>query len=58
MNMSRRTLQRWRNTGEGPAFTRCGARRVIYDRALVEQWMAARTYASHAAEMAQGAPLK
>ena len=58
LNMSRRTLQRWRISGEGPGFVRCGARRVLYDRTVIEQWATAHTFASHAAELAQSIPAK
>lgn len=47
-----RTLERWRLTGEGPPFVRLG-RRVAYRVADVERWLARRTYASRAAELAQ-----
>ncbi len=55
LSVSVRTIQRWRGTGEGPPFVRAGARRVIYSRAAIEQWAAARTYAHHAAEVARTA---
>ncbi len=47
----RRTLQRWRVTGEGPAFIRAGARRILYRREAVEAWAAAREHRHRAAEM-------
>ena len=48
-----RTLERWRSTGEGPPFIRLG-RMVAYREADVERWLASRTFASRAAELAQG----
>ncbi len=51
-HIARRTLQRWRTTGEGPAFVRFGARRVKYREADIEAWAAARTFPSRAAEIA------
>ena len=50
LSVSVRTIQRWRGTGEGPAFIRAGARRVIYSPAAVEAWANAWTFAHHAAE--------
>lgn len=47
-----RTLERWRLTGQGPAFVRLG-RRIAYREADVEAWLASRTYPSRAAELAQ-----
>lgn len=50
--ISRRTLQRWRETGEGPAFVRLSERRLAYPLAQAMQWAAARTHTSRAAEWA------
>lgn len=47
----RRTLQRWRVTGDGPAFIRAGARRILYRREAVEAWAASREHRHRAAEM-------
>jgi predicted DNA-binding transcriptional regulator AlpA len=52
LNLSRRTLQRWRADGCGPGFIRAGVRRVLYDAAEIERWAAARTYPHRAAELA------
>jgi len=52
-HLSERTLERWRGTGDGPAFVRIGPRRIVYRLADVEAWAAARTYAHRAAEIAQ-----
>ena len=49
----RRTAQRWRSTGEGPAFVRLGQRRVLYRLTDIEKWLASRTFASRAAEAAR-----
>ena len=48
-----RTAQRWRATGDGPAFVRLGHRRVLYRIADVERWLAERTYKSRADELAR-----
>ena len=53
LNVSPRTLQRWRADGTGPAFVRAGVRRILYDVAAIERWAAARTFPHRAAEMAQ-----
>jgi predicted DNA-binding transcriptional regulator AlpA len=51
--LGRRTAQRWRKTGQGPAWVRLGARRVLYRLSDVEKWAAARTYAHRADELAR-----
>ena len=48
-----RTAQRWRATGGGPPFVRLGRRRVVYRVADVERWLAERTYAHRADELAR-----
>lgn len=45
-----RTLEYWRVTGDGPAFTRLGARRIVYAETACEAWATSRTFASRAAE--------
>jgi hypothetical protein len=50
-----RTAQRWRKEGGGPAFIRCGKRRVLYRIADVEAWLAQRTFASLADEHSRAA---
>lgn len=52
LDVSRKTLQRWRITGEGPAYVRLGARRIGYPEDTVDAWAAARTFNHRAAEMA------
>jgi hypothetical protein len=37
-----RTLERWRTTGDGPAFTKIG-RRVVYRRSALEAFIERRT---------------
>jgi hypothetical protein len=54
LHISARTAQRWRSTGDGPAFVRVGARRVIYRVADVDGWASARTYPHLAAELFKG----
>jgi hypothetical protein len=50
-----RSLQRWRMTGDGPAFVRVGARRVLYRVRDIENWLDQRTFASTAAEFSKKA---
>jgi predicted DNA-binding transcriptional regulator AlpA len=52
IHVPERTLERWRSTGDGPKFARLG-RRVGYPMADLERWLAERTFASRAAELAQ-----
>ena len=47
----RRTLQRWRVTGDGPPFVRAGLRRIVYRLEAVEAWAASREYRHRAAEL-------
>ena len=55
-NVSPRTAQRWRFTGEGgPPFVRVGLRRIGYRLSDCEAWIAGQTYASRAAELARNA---
>ena len=51
-HLGRRTLQRWRQSGDGPAWCRLGHRRVVYRLSDCERWAAARTFVSRAAELA------
>jgi excisionase family DNA binding protein len=52
LHVDSRTTLRWRTDGGGPPFVRVGARRILYRRADVEAWLAARTFAHRAAEAA------
>lgn len=47
-----RTLERWRSTGEGPAFVRLG-RRIAYREEDVDAWLSRRVYASRADELSR-----
>jgi hypothetical protein len=51
LKIPRRTLQRWRVTGDGPAFIRAGARRILYRQEAVQSWAASREYPHRAAEI-------
>jgi predicted DNA-binding transcriptional regulator AlpA len=53
--LGRRTVQRWRQSGEGPAWVRLGPRRVVYRLADCEAWAATRTYHHRADELARSA---
>jgi hypothetical protein len=48
-----RTLARWRESGDGPAFTRVGPRCIRYARSAVNSWVAARSFPHRAAEAVQ-----
>jgi hypothetical protein len=50
-----RTAQRWRATGQGPAYVRLGRRRIAYRVADIEAWLADRTYAHRADELSRTA---
>ena len=51
----KRTAQRWRTTGEGPAYVRIGPRRIGYRPKDVQAWLAARTYKHRADELSRAA---
>ncbi|MFN8994901.1 MAG: helix-turn-helix transcriptional regulator [Pseudomonadota bacterium] len=53
LNIPRRTLQRWRTTGEGPPFVRAGARRILYRRSAVEDWATSREHRHRAEELSR-----
>ena len=38
--LGRSTLEKWRCTGAGPKFLKLGARRVGYDKADLDEWIA------------------
>ncbi len=50
LGTSRRTLQRWRMTGEGPVYRRLGKRRIVYSRADILAWIGARAHTSTSEE--------
>lgn len=50
-DVSRRTLQRWRETGQGPRYVRLGKRRIVYRLSDAEAWADSRTYSSRANEL-------
>ena len=52
--LCRRTVQRWRVSGDGPKWSRLGAKRVAYRISDIEAWAAARTF-NHRAEEFAGA---
>jgi predicted DNA-binding transcriptional regulator AlpA len=54
-HLGRRTLQRWRQSGDGPPWCRLGQRRIMYRLCDVEAWAAARTYQHRADELARTA---
>jgi excisionase family DNA binding protein len=50
LNVSTRTILRWRRDGSGPPYCRIGPRYIRYRRRDVEAWTAANTFATMAAE--------
>jgi predicted DNA-binding transcriptional regulator AlpA len=56
LRITTRTTMRWRRDGGGPPFIRCGSRRVLYDRQVVEAWLRQRSFAHRAAESIAGEP--
>jgi predicted DNA-binding transcriptional regulator AlpA len=56
--VGRRTAQRWRRTGQGPAWVRWGPRAVRYRVADVERWAVSRTFRHRADELAHQTELR
>lgn len=53
LNVSQRTLQRWRVEGGGPQFIRMGAKSVRYSPEAIERWADDNTFSHRAAELAK-----
>lgn len=49
----KRSAQRWRTTGEGPAYVRIGPRRIGYRPEDVKAWLDGRTYKHRADELSR-----
>jgi predicted site-specific integrase-resolvase len=50
LRVSERTLQRWREVGTGPAFTRLSTRgRIVYSDNAIQEYVTKRTFGSIAA---------
>ena len=45
LKISRQALAKWRVSGEGPPFIRCGAK-ILYRRSDIDDWLNARTASS------------
>jgi predicted DNA-binding transcriptional regulator AlpA len=54
-HLGRRTVQRWRQSGEGPAWCRLGQRRIVYRLSDIEAWALGRTYRHRADELSRQA---
>ena len=52
LKLAPRSLQRYRQSGIGPKFTRLGKRRIGYTDEAIAAWLEQRTFASIAAEYA------
>lgn len=50
LHISRRTIEGWRVTADGPPFIRAGSRRVIYRWGSVLDWLASREVISTSEE--------
>ena len=55
VGFSVRTLQRKRAEGDGPVYTRVSERRLGYDKADLDAYLASRKFASRAAELSKQA---
>jgi predicted DNA-binding transcriptional regulator AlpA len=53
LNVSRRTLARWRREGGGPPYARIGGRRLAYAISDIDNWISANTHASRAQELSR-----
>lgn len=52
LGLSARSMQRMRQEGWGPAYTRVGLRKIGYSAAELDAYAAGRTHKSRAAELA------
>lgn len=52
LRVSRRTIQRMRSEGWGPAYVRVGFRRIAYSEQALSEYAESRTHKSRAAELA------
>jgi predicted DNA-binding transcriptional regulator AlpA len=50
LGVTRRSLEYWRASGEGPPYVRLGPRRAGYRESDLIRWIEANTHADHAAE--------
>ena len=55
LRLTVRAMEERRRRGDGPPFVRLGATSVRYDVALLERWIADRTYSSTSEETAPDA---
>ena len=55
LGVSQRTLQRMRQEGWGPAYTRVGKRLIGYSEAALSDYAKSRTFPHRAAELANAA---
>jgi predicted DNA-binding transcriptional regulator AlpA len=39
MDLSRSTLAKWRTSGEGPPYHRCGRRLIYYYKSEIDAWL-------------------
>ena len=55
LDVSPRMMQRMRQEGWGPAYTRMGKRRIAYSEAALKEYAKSRTFPHRAAELANAA---
>jgi predicted DNA-binding transcriptional regulator AlpA len=51
LRVSKRTIQRWRASGDGPPFVRVGAKSIRYELSSCKTWADQRTFIHHAQEL-------
>jgi predicted DNA-binding transcriptional regulator AlpA len=51
LQVTRFALRKWRRSGLGPRFVRCGGRLVRYVQADIDSWLAQRKFHSNAHEL-------
>ena len=51
LRVTRFTLRKWRRTGGGPRFVRCGWRLIRYARTDIDEWLNDNKFGSNAAEL-------
>lgn len=58
LSTTARTLQRWRSSGEGPAYIRLGLRQIRYRVSAVDEYAAAREFRHRAEELSRSPETK
>ena len=56
LQVTRFALRKWRRSGLGPRFVRCGGRLIRYMQADIDSWLSQRKFNSNAHELSAAPP--